>query len=320
MLISLSGLTPRISPPRTAARKQPVPVAESQINGKRAPSGVGFPTTGLSREILLCSGVSHPPLGLPSAVRKAGVVWTFIQVFTGLYPHRKTKTERIRKGSQALKTRPALYPPLEPPETEGSPAAAPETAVASSSENLQIFFGFQKSRNSTVQNREKRPAVMSTRLLSILLDQTNCMNAKDTPTTIMAGSTSKVSFQPTMARTSQKGTITAVSGSMRPIMAFISASGRAVTVASICTGVPIAPHATGAVLAIRFRAAAWKGLKPRPIMKAPAIATGEPNPAQPSMNAPKQKATSRSCSLRSEVMPPTEDFITSKSPVLTEIS
>src|SRR5215472_9955679 len=52
-LISLPGLTPRSRPPTIAARKQPVPVAASQINGNLAPSGVGFPTTGLSREILL---------------------------------------------------------------------------------------------------------------------------------------------------------------------------------------------------------------------------------------------------------------------------
>jgi len=38
-------------------------------------------------------------------------------------------------------------------------------------------------------------------------------------------------------------------------------------------GVPMAPHATGEVLAIRLRAAAWNGLKPSPIMKAPAMAT-----------------------------------------------
>src|SRR5215831_5257250 len=53
ILMSFTGLTPRISPPTIAARKQPVPVAESQMNWKRAPSGDGLPTTGLSRETLL---------------------------------------------------------------------------------------------------------------------------------------------------------------------------------------------------------------------------------------------------------------------------
>src|SRR5713101_7501988 len=82
--ISFIGPTPRIVPPTMAARKQPVPVAESQMKGNFAPSGVGFGTTGLSREIMRCSGVFHPPLGFPSAVTQEGVVWTFIQSFTGL--------------------------------------------------------------------------------------------------------------------------------------------------------------------------------------------------------------------------------------------
>src|SRR5438270_5111329 len=103
----LPMLTPRIKPPRIAARKQPVPVAESQMNANLAPSGVGLVVTGLSREILLWIGVSQPPLALPSTVSQAGVVCTFIQVFTGLKPQRKTNMERIRKGSQALNVLPA---------------------------------------------------------------------------------------------------------------------------------------------------------------------------------------------------------------------
>jgi hypothetical protein len=59
-----------------------------------------------------------------------------------------------------------------------------------------------------------------------------------------------------MVRTSQKGTMMEVNGRMRPIIAFKSASGSAVTAASVCTGVPSAPQATGAVLAIKQRAAA----------------------------------------------------------------
>src|SRR3989441_3917438 len=49
-----------------------------------------------------------------------------------------------------------------------------------------------------------------------------------------------------------------------------SDSGKPDTAASVCTGVPMAPHATGDVLASRLSAAAWNGLNPRPIMKAPA--------------------------------------------------
>ena len=82
------------------------------------------------------------------------------------------------------------------------------------------------------------------------------MSAKETPTTRTAGRTSKVLRQPTIVRTSQNGTRTDAKGSMRPSIAFRSDSGSPATDASVCTGVPIAPQATGAVLAIRFSAAA----------------------------------------------------------------
>src|SRR5712692_4673827 len=97
---------------------------------------------------------------------------------------------------------------------------APPGTSSESSANRQMRFGFQKSRKITVQRREKRPAVMSTKLLSMWLDQKNCMDAKEIPTTRIAGRTSNVSFHGTMARTSQKGTMMAVIGRMRPIMAF----------------------------------------------------------------------------------------------------
>ncbi len=164
------------------------------------------------------------------------------------------------------------------------------------------------------------PLVMSTRLLSTRFDQANCVTANETPTTRIAGITSTVSAQLTSARTSHKGTMTAVNGRMRPVIALSCASGKPVTAASVCSGVPMAPNATGAVLAMRFSVAAWKGSKPSPIMNAPAIATGVPNPAAPSRNAPKQNATSRSCSRRSGVMRAMDCFMISNCPVSTAMS
>src|SRR5271157_3253415 len=108
-------------------------------------------------------------------------------------------------------------------------------------------LGFQKIRKMTVQIMETAPDMMSTRLLSTWLDQNHCVAEKETPTTRMAGNTSNVSSQPTIARTSQKGTITAVKGRIRPTMALKSESGSAVTAARECIGVPMAPQATGAV-------------------------------------------------------------------------
>jgi len=161
---------------------------------------------------------------------------------------------------------------------------------------------------------------MSTRFESTWLDQRYCVTLNEIPTTRMAGSTSKVSLQLTIARTSQNGTMIPVMGRMRPIIALRSDSGKPDTAASVCTGVPMAPHATGDVLASRLSAAAWNGLNPRPIMNAPAIATGAPNPAAPSMNAPKQNATIKSCRRRSAVIPATDSFMISNWPVCTDTS
>ena len=54
-------------------------------------------------------------------------------------------------------------------------------------------------------------------------------------------------------------------------------------------GVPSAPNATGAVLAISDRPDAASGEKPRPIRIAAVTATGVPKPAAPSKNAPKRE-------------------------------
>ena len=55
-------------------------------------------------------------------------------------------------------------------------------------------------------------------------------------------------------------------------------------------GVPIAPNATGAVLASSTTTAARIGEKPSAISMTPVIATGAPKPARASSSPPKQKA------------------------------
>src|SRR5215831_14482314 len=63
--------SPSRSPAKIPERKQPVPVAVSQLKSNRAASGVGLVTTGAVRETLPCKyGQSHPGgpgRGLPSA-------------------------------------------------------------------------------------------------------------------------------------------------------------------------------------------------------------------------------------------------------------
>src|SRR3954451_18994706 len=92
-----------------------------------------------------------------------------------------------------------------------------------------------------------------------------------------------------------------------------------VTVDSVTIGVPIAPNATGAVLGIKFSTADWNGLKPRPTMIAPAIATGVPKPDVPSMIAPNENAISRTWSRRSNEMWMIDSLTISNFPVTTVI-
>src|SRR5712692_10262900 len=212
-------------------KNQPVPVAVSQLRSNRAASAVAFWTTGAARKTLACRYGQFHPGGpgrtLPSAITtlKEGVVALFITNFTEGNPHTRTNRERIAKGIQAL----AIWP-LEKCLTESLASAA---VTASSSAKRQIFFGCQKRRKTSVAAMDTTPAAISTRLLSMWLAQNHCVAAKEPPTTRMAGKTSKVSFQLTIARTSQKGTMMAVIGRMRPIIALRSLSLSAVTAARV---------------------------------------------------------------------------------------
>ena len=71
-----------------------------------------------------------------------------------------------------------------------------------------------------------------------------------------------------------------------------TAAAVALLVYKMPAGLVLTSAGYGAVLPISASFAASSGLKPSPISIAPVIATGAPNPAQPSMNAPKQNATS----------------------------
>ena len=136
------------------------------------------------------------------------------------------------------------------------------------------------------------------------------MAANDSPQTSSAGNTSNVFFQSTMLRTSHRGSINENGGRIRPVMAFRDCSGSPVTPAKTRMGFPTPPQATGAVLASKHSTAAWNGGKPRPIRKAPAIATGAPPPPVPSRKAPKQNAMRIACRRESEERAAIDSFIT----------
>src|SRR5215471_4865076 len=150
------------------------------------------------------------------------------------------------------------------------------------------------------------------------------MTANEPPATRAAGHTSKPSLHVppsilTNAITSQKGTSIETNGSWRPAIAESVNWSRPLTAASVTIGAPIAPQATGAVLASRLRTADWNGLNPRPTMTAPAIATGVPKPDVPSMIAPNEKAISTHCSRRSNEMWTIDSLTISNLPETTVI-
>ena len=123
-----------------------------------------------------------------------------------------------------------------------------------------------------------------------------------------------------MTATSQNGTITEKNGSWRPTIADRSSSGRPVTLARVMSGVPMAPKATGAVLPISDRPAAGRGRNPSPMSMAAQMAMGVPNPAAPSMKAPKLKAISSTWMRRSTASPAIVWRTSSNLPVLTVMS
>src|ERR1700686_2825681 len=106
-------LSLRSSPARIAARKQPVPVAVSQLKSKRAASGVGLAATGIVREIFPWrygqSQPDGPGRGLPSFIttlKEGRVAWLRAFLIEGS-PQHKTKSDRIRKGIHAFPVCPA---------------------------------------------------------------------------------------------------------------------------------------------------------------------------------------------------------------------
>src|SRR5438477_2129807 len=98
---------PSRSPVTSAARKQLLPVAVSQLKSNRAASGVGLATTGVVRETLPCrygqSQPGGPGRALPSAMitLKDGVVaWLRALLIDGSPQHR-TKNDKIANGIHA---------------------------------------------------------------------------------------------------------------------------------------------------------------------------------------------------------------------------
>ena len=88
---------------------------------------------------------------------------------------------------------------------------------------------------------------------------------------------------------------------MRPTAALSGPSDNPVNPAKVMTGMPTDPNATGAVLASKQMLEAWNRLIPSPTSIEPAMATGAPKPAAPSINAPNPNAINKTCRRASPV-------------------
>ncbi|MNN38065.1 hypothetical protein D3C81_1520420 [compost metagenome] len=146
-----------------------------------------------------------------------------------------------------------------------------------------------------------------------------CAMANEPPATSTAGQVSLTPRQPSMMAMIQNSTMIVRNGNWRPAICPISNASSPVTCPATMIGMPIAPNATGAVLTIRHRPAAYSGLKPSPTSNAAVIATGAPKPAAPSRNAPKAKPTISICRRWSSVTDRIEARMIANWPVLTAI-
>ncbi len=129
------------SPARRAAKRIPVPVAESQLRLKMAGSGVGAATTGGTRSTTLC----RPVTGILM------VVFASIHAEKRGRPQTKTTTLKTNQGSQALKMVEAVWP-----------WAWRAWPVMSSRLTLSVRLGCQKRRKTTRTTMVAEAATMAT--------------------------------------------------------------------------------------------------------------------------------------------------------------
>ena len=183
----------------------------------------------------------------------------------------------------------------------GGMAAPSSIRVPMRPPGSQPSRGCQTRRKSTSAAIEAIEATTSTSHGPCRLETRNCSAANGTPAMRIAGQMPSIPRHPANAATSQNGTSTEKNGSCRPTMPLKAWRSRPLTALSAMSGVPSAPNATGAVLAMSERPDAARGAKPRPMSSAPVTATGVPKPAAPSKNAPNANATSSSCSRASVV-------------------
>src|SRR6185437_12079661 len=215
--------------------------------------------------------------------------------FTGAIPHDPTKITSKRYGIHARNT----------------------FRVVSVAQPGSASLGFQTRHSITNAAIAINDDSMSVRYGPTKFETRNCVPANATPQVIAAGITPANPRQPPSTSTRYAGMNNESGAHTRPTFALRLLSGSPVIPASVTSGMPIAPNATGAVLASRQIAAARNGGNPKPASMEAAIATGVPNPVAPSRNAPNANAINKACSRWSPVKWPTELLIISNWPVST---
>src|SRR3954452_12253741 len=216
--------------------------------------------TGYSRNTMRCTiGTFHAGASAP---------W-LRYALTGASPH--TMTAKLR-NTHGIHDRPTLcvasacVAEATPPTVVGSGCAAKaDVATVASSQRSD---GCQARQNAASAAIDARPPAMSTSSGPMKLLQANCTAANVPPQTSTAGHTERSPRQPLIETTSHAGTISETNGNCRPAIIPSVFAGIPVTAPSVRMGVPIAPNATGAVLAISERPAAYSGVNPRPMSSA----------------------------------------------------
>ena len=234
--------------------------------------------------------------------------------FTPGSPQQNTAAERKSQGIHAQATvRGVSLISLSAVGSGGPPLAGVENPWVC----CQHSRGCHTVMKSAKAARLAKPPTTSTSAGPTKFAISACAMANEAPQTSTAGHTPASPRHPAIVTTIQAGMISEKNGSCRPAMAEIACSSSPVTFASVMIGVPRAPKATGAVLAISARQAASNAGKPAPVRRAAEIATGAPKPAAPSRNAPKAKAINSACTRWSAESRVTERFITSSAPAST---
>src|SRR5256885_1338571 len=166
----------------------------------------------------------------------------------GLMLQTVTMAVRMMKGDQALMTAPAVSGA---PEVMAGAATAAALPPSPSVSKRKMRLGCQTLRNSVSATSETMAEVMSGSSGPMKLAVRNCTTAKEPPPTSTAGQVSLTPRQPSMMAISQNSTSTVMKGSWRPAIWPMANASTPETCPATMMGMPMAPKATGAVLAIR---------------------------------------------------------------------